>query len=81
MDSTCAENNWVSDMYVGNYYNDNLFLTQFSQRIMALRVDTGDLVSLELDIGNVYPSVYLNSDVIYNGGDGSSTNPYILLTK
>lgn len=81
MDSTCAENNWVFDMYVGNYYNDNLFLTQFSQRIMALRVDTGDLVSLELDIGNVYPSVYLNSDVNYNGGDGSSTNPYILLTK
>lgn len=83
MDSYCAEYNWVFDMNAGTSDNDILFLTQFDQLVMAFKVDTGNLAYLELgmDIGNVYPSVYLNSDVIYNGGDGSSTNPYTLLTN
>jgi len=74
-DHTCVENNWFSNMaFITSKANSSsdIFLKYYISETSPF-IDNN--VKWETD---VVPSVYLRSDVIITGGDGSIENPYTI---
>ena len=80
--SACTSNNWMYNIVTNNGGTAGWLLTPISNDgVSAWNVNTQgylrDLYKTYL-AESVTPALFLHSNVIYNGGDGSSTNPYQL---
>ncbi len=80
--SACTSNNWMYNIVTNNGGTAGWLLTPISNDgVSAWHVNTQGYLR---DLYNTYlaesvtPALFLHSNVIYNGGDGSSTNPYQL---
>ena len=78
-DTTCMSNNWMKRTFTSN--NLNWLLTHYSvwsSYAWDVRYTWSVDKSAAYDAFGVSPVLYLNSDVEFKGGDGSSANPYKL---
>jgi len=75
-DSTCASNNWMTSIIGSNYAW--LLTPNSSYANIAFDVTTLSRMNTGYTLGDfdVLPTLYLDENVIINGGDGSSEHPY-----
>ena len=78
-DTTCMSNNWMKRTFTSN--NLNWLLTHYSvwsSYAWVVRYTWPVDNSAAYNANGVSPVLYLNSDVEFKGGDGSSAKPYQL---
>jgi len=81
-DSTCTDNNWMKYMFGSDYHS--LLLNPYSAAEMDIAVvdstavaKTGQAANSHVRTNfNIFPVLYLNSNILIHSGNGSSSNPY-----
>ena len=73
----CINNNWIynSDQYqwtITPYINATLMFYEYEGAIQETYTD-----GIDVSTSRVLPVVYLRADVLYEKGDGSSSNPFV----
>ena len=79
--STCTSTNWMYHIITNSGSKAGILLTPYSasnSQVFIANLNGSLQVSFVFDAGVVVPVLYLNSNQIIIGGDGSQNNPYQL---
>ena len=75
----CTDNNWIYQAHLREWFINAIYYQEDENEVFATDSDM-DIYPAE-DRYNVRPAIYLKSNVVYNGGNGTSSNPYKLVIE
>jgi len=78
-DSLCTENNWMATVVGSTYARTLSIVSSKNSYIWAANLSKAIGIggTVNADAG-IIPTLYLKSDIIINGGNGSSEQPYLI---